>query len=351
MARTKKTAEAIVETAPPIIAYKGFNQDFACTPDGKLFQYEVGKSYQHDGDVVACGSGFHACEHPLNVFTYYPPATSRYAVVELGGKTAREKGGDTKIAAAEITIRAELQLPELVAAAIRYVFDRAKWISGPFASGNGEGVKETKDGGAATASGWQGAATASGWRGAATASGDWGAATASGIEGAATASGDWGAATASGYQGAATASGIEGAATASGPWGAATASGEQGAATASGIGGAATASGTRGAATASGYQGAATASGDWGAATASGWRGAATASGTRGAATASGIEGAATASGYEGKARGKDGCALFLVERSTNGEILSAWAGIVGRDGVKPDTFYRLADGKPVEVD
>ncbi|RWF03116.1 MAG: hypothetical protein EOS43_05590 [Mesorhizobium sp.] len=242
MARTKKTAEAIVETAPPIIAYKGFNQDFACTPDGKLFQYEVGKSYQHDGDVVACGSGFHACEHPLNVFTYYPPATSRYAVVELGGKTAREKGGDTKIAAAEITIRAELQLPELVAAAIRYVFDRAKWISGPFASGNGEGVKETKDGGAATASGWRGAATASGTRGAATASGD------------------------------------------------------------------------------------------------------------QGAATASGRRGAATASGYEGKARGRDGCALFLVERSTSGEILNAWAGIVGKDSIKANTFYRLADGNPIEV-
>ncbi|RWQ56510.1 MAG: hypothetical protein EOS82_03165 [Mesorhizobium sp.] len=296
MARTKKTAEAIVETAPPIIAYKGFNQDFACTPDGKLFQYEVGKSYQHDGDVVACGSGFHACEHPLNVFTYYPPATSRYAVVELGGKTAREKGGDTKIAAAEITIRAELQLPELVAAAIRYVFDRAKWISGPFASGNGEGAKETKDGGAATASGIEGAATASGTRGAATASGTRGAATASGYQGAATASGWRGAATTSGYQGAATASG----------W--------------------------RGAATASGDQGAATASGD------------------QGAATASGTRGAATASGYEGKARGKDGCALFLVERSTNGEILNAWAGIVGRDGIKADTFYRIADGKPVEV-
>jgi hypothetical protein len=318
-----------------IVAYKGFNQDFCCTPDGKVFQFEVGKTYMIDGPVIACESGFHACEHPLNVFAYYPPATSRFAVVELGGKTQR-KGDDTKIAAAEITIKAELRLPELIAAAIKYVTDRVKWIDGTTATADGEGVKSRKDRGAATASGDCGAATASGYQGAATASGYQGVATASGDCGAATASGDWGAATASGQQGAATASGYQGAATASGDWGAATASGDCGAATASG------------------YQGAATASGDWGAATASGMRGAATASGMRGAATASGIGGAATASGFEGKARGKDGCALFLVERSTSrstsGTIVNAWAGIVGRDGIKADTFYRLADGKPIEV-
>ena len=107
----------------------------------------------------------------------------------------------------------------------------------------------------------------------------------------------------------------------------------------------------RGAATASGYQGAATASGNWGAATASGWRGAATASGDGGAATASGTRGAATATGYEGKARGAEGCAIFLVERRPGSEIAHAWAGIAGRDGIKPNQFYRLVDGKPVEVE
>jgi hypothetical protein len=106
-----------------------------------------------------------------------------------------------------------------------------------------------------------------------------------------------------------------------------------------------------GAATASGYQGAATASGDWGAATASGEQGAATASGWRGAATASGWRGAATATGYKGKARGKDGCALFLVERSVEGEILSVWAGVVGRDGIEADQYYELRSGKPEKAD
>jgi hypothetical protein len=349
MPRAKKTTAAkpeTVEAEATITAYKGFDADLSC----RGFRFELGGTYRHDGKVAACESGFHACAHPLDVFRHYPPATSRYAVVELGGETARHHE-DSKIAAAEITIRAEIRLPDMIAAAVKYVFDRATWISGHFAEGEREGVKQTKHGGAATASGRWGAATASGWRGAATASGSWGAATASGYQGAATASGTGGAATASGEQGAATASGTGGAATASGDWGAATASGWRGAATASGWRGAATASGYQGAATASGRWGAATASGTRGAATASGRWGAATASGYQGAATASGDWGAATATGYEGKARGANGCALFLVERAANGDILHVWGGIAGRDGVEPDTFYRLAGGKPVAVE
>jgi hypothetical protein len=136
------------------------------------------------------------------------------------------------------------------------------------------------------------------------------------------------------------------------PNGAATASGDYGAATASGHYGAATASGDYGAATASGHSGAATASGHSGAATASGYSGAATASGHSGAATASGHSGAATASGHSGRARGAKGCALFLVYRDEkNGAILHVWAGVAGKDGIKPMTFYALdKDGKPQEI-
>ncbi|HEX5320596.1 MAG TPA: hypothetical protein VFW46_15640, partial [Stellaceae bacterium] len=87
--------------------------------------------------------------------------------------------------------------------------------------------------------------------------------------------------------------------------------------------------------------------------TASGYCGAATASGDCGAATASGNCSAATASGFNGEARGAKGCALFLVNRDRNsGAIRHAWAGIVGQDEIKPDTFYRLGDdGKPVECE
>jgi hypothetical protein len=366
MPRAKKAATA--ETIPTI-AYKGFHDDLTCRPEGKVFQFEIGQTYKHEGTVKACKGGFHVITgHPLALFQYYAPAGTRICQVEISGAMDTDDGGE-KTAAEILTVGKEIGLTQLILDAVKWVTDRAKLVEGDHTAGDSEQVKNEDYGGAATASGYQGAATASGdWGaatasgpgGAATASGEQGAATASGRRGAATASGYQGAATASGYQGAATASGYQGAATASGDWGAATASGTRGAATASGTRGAATASGWRGAATASGEQGAATASGEQGAATASGEQGAATASGTRGAATASGKRGAATASGYqgaatasgfEGRARGKDGCALFLAERSTNGDIVNVWAGIAGRDGIKPDTWYSLRGGKPVEVD
>ncbi|MBN8968972.1 MAG: hypothetical protein J0G95_10985 [Rhizobiales bacterium] len=80
------------------------------------------------------------------------------------------------------------------------------------------------------------------------------------------------------------------------------------------------------------------------------WKNAEKVTGDNEGATASGTRGAATASGYAGIARGANGCALFLVERDDNYNIINVWAGIVGRDVIKSDTFYRLEGGKPVEV-
>jgi hypothetical protein len=287
-----------------IRAIKGFDANLQC----RGFQFEVGKTYHADGEIILCGNGFHAIpedQHPLSVFGYYPPARSRFCVVEVAGKTMRE--GD-KIAAETLTVTREIGLSDLVAEAVKWVIDRSCQ----------EGL---------TASGYQGAATASGLHGAATASGYQGAATASGLHGAATASGDWGAATASGYQGAATASGDRGAATASGDLGAATASGDLGAATASG------------------YQGAATASGD---------RGAATASGLHGAATASGESSCAMATGFYGRVRGEiDGVDLFareLVWDDGKYTRKSIACGTTGVGGIKAGVWYRCEGGKLVEA-
>jgi hypothetical protein len=348
---TKTKAEA----SPVVVSYKGFGLDWKC----RDFQYAPGESYEHKGGVVACPTdeqakngmaGFHACEYPLHVLRYYKPGTSKFAVVEQSGTLSRHDE-DSKIASSRISIKAEISLTDLIKASVKYTMDRCTPAKGAESDEPNKVVKAEGKNKSCTASGNSGAATASGDSGAATASGYSGAATASGYYGAATASGNYGAATASGYSGAATASGNYGAATASGDSGAATASGYSGAATASGNYGAATASGNYGAATASGYSGAATASGNYGAATASGNYGAATASGYSGAATASGNSGAATASGDSGKARGQDGCALFLVFRDSARKIVHAKAAIVGRDGIKADTYYKLsASGEFVEA-
>ena len=307
-----------------IKAYKGFDKDLSC----RGFKYEVGKEYEETGDIKACEKGFHACPYPLDVFSHYTPAWSRFCEVEQSGKI--DDSESDKVCSSKIRIGAELDIRGLVKAAVSYVKERCTNEC------NAEPGKPATAGdyGAATA-GYSGAATA-GNHGAATA-GDCGAATA----------GDCGAATA-GNHGAATA-GNHGAATA-GNHGAATAS-DHGAATA-GDCGAATA-GDCGAATA-GDCGAATA-GDCGAATA-GNHGAATA-GDCGVATArgkalTGYNGLSVARGKNVQVKGGIGAILVIAEERDNTYDIVDWkAVVVDGEVVKADTWYRLENGELVEVD
>ena len=99
-----------------IRTYKGFDKDLKC----REFQYEIGKEYTHNGPVEACVSGFHACEQPIDVFSYYAPANSRYCETEQSGEMSR-KGDDSKIASEKIKIGAEIGIPGIVKAQIEYV--------------------------------------------------------------------------------------------------------------------------------------------------------------------------------------------------------------------------------------
>ena len=92
-----------------IIAYKGFNKDFKC----RDFQYEVGKTYEMDGNIKCCGRGFHACESPMDVFDYYDMLTSRFAEVEQSGEIDKVDNS-TKICSSRIKIKAELKLADII---------------------------------------------------------------------------------------------------------------------------------------------------------------------------------------------------------------------------------------------
>ena len=174
-----------------LVAYKGFNADWTC----RDFKYEVGKTYE-ESNADLCKAGFHACEYPLDILSYYPP-TGQMAVVELED-VSDEKELDTKRVAKKITIKASISLCDLITASVKYTMERVT-VSGA-ASNSG-------DRGAASNSGVSGAASNSGDSGAASNSGDRGAASNSGDSGAASNSGDRGAASNSGYSGAASNSG------------------------------------------------------------------------------------------------------------------------------------------------
>ncbi|EBH8909764.1 hypothetical protein ACE2PP_005239 [Salmonella enterica] len=195
-----------------IVTFKGFNKDLKC----RDFQFEIGKTFHHDGKVEACGSGFHACECPFDVFSYYPPAESRYAETISFGVTDREEEGDTKIASASITIKAELTLPQFIQRGIEWLWSKIdKSLEQQIMTGNQSAATNTGYQSAATNTGYQSAATNTGNQSAATNTGNWSAATNTGNQSAATNTGYRSAAEVSGSQSVAASLGKEGKARAS----------------------------------------------------------------------------------------------------------------------------------------
>ena len=111
-----------------IKSYKGFNKDMTC----RGFQFEEGKEYETE-KAVACESGFHACEYPLDVFSYYNPAESVFHEVEQSGVIDR-KDDDSKIASTKIKIGASINIAGMVKAAIEYTnarIDKSKKSNEP----------------------------------------------------------------------------------------------------------------------------------------------------------------------------------------------------------------------------
>ncbi|EHP6178789.1 hypothetical protein KJH72_004720 [Escherichia coli] len=286
-----------------IVTFKGFNKDLKC----RDFQFEIGKTFHHEGKIEACGSGFHACECPFDVFCYYSPADSRFAETISFGVTDREEGGDTKIASASITIKGELTLPQFIQRGIEWIWSKIdKSLEQQIMTGDWSAATNTGDWSAATNTGYQSAATNTGNRSAATNTGNRSAATNTGNRSAATNTGDWSAATNTG---------------------------------------------NRSAATNTGDWSAATNTGDWSAATNTGYRSAATNTGDRSAAEVSGSQSVAASLGIEGKARASENGAIVLCYRDEDGVLIHIRASKVGENGIRPDTWYQLdEDGEFIEV-
>ena len=112
----------MAEENKEIIAYKGFNQDWTC----RGYRYEIGKTYEHKEYVEVCESGFHACEYPLDVFSYYNPSESKFAVVKMSGKISKGTD-DSKIASAKITVDAEINIYEMAQKAVEWIKGKIDW--------------------------------------------------------------------------------------------------------------------------------------------------------------------------------------------------------------------------------
>ena len=284
-----------------IKGYKGFDKELKC----RGFLYEVDKEYEQGGEIKCCNNGFHFCENPFDVFSYYPPNDSRYCEVHGSGKYDKDND-DSKVSVSKIKIGFEIGLKGLIDAGIKFILDKVNW-------------KESK----------------------ATNTGDRSAATNTGNQSAATNTGDRSAATNTGYQSAATNTGNQSAATNTGYQSAAANTGNQSAATNTGYQSAATNTGDRSAATNTGDESAATNTGN---------QSAATNTGNRSAASVEGFESIAIVTGYDCKAKGSLGCWIVLTERGewdgNTYPIKCVKSFKVDGKKVKSNTWYKLINGK-----
>ena len=183
-----------------IKGYKGFNKNLQC----RDFQYKINGEYEEKGKIKTCSNGFHFCEEPFDVFSYYPPCSedgeNRYCEVEGSGNIDRDDD-DSKIASSKIKIKAEIGLNGIIKAGINFILEKIDW--------NNNSATNTGDRSAATNTGDRSAATNTGYRSAATNTGYQSAATNTGDRSAATNTGDQSAATNTGYRSAAIVNGEE----------------------------------------------------------------------------------------------------------------------------------------------
>ena len=103
----------------PVKAYKGFNKHMQCTLNGKIFQYEIGKEYKED-KADLCHCGFHACENPLDVLSYYNNIDDKFCEVELD-KIDPNRNKDSKICGKKIKIGIEIGFLGLFKAGIEWI--------------------------------------------------------------------------------------------------------------------------------------------------------------------------------------------------------------------------------------
>ena len=136
-------------------SYKGTELNLKC----RDFRYEVGKEYEVDGDVGLCKNGFHACESPLDVFTYYSPPESRFFEVTQYGYI---DSCDDKTVSSKIKLNVELGIIGLCKAHIDWVYSKIKKSNTN--TGERSASSNTGDYSAASNTGYCGVAIAWGYK-------------------------------------------------------------------------------------------------------------------------------------------------------------------------------------------
>ena len=108
-----------------IKGYKVFNSDWTC----RGFQYKVGETYIHNGNIKMCGSGFHFCQKASDCFSYYQfDSNNKVAEIEAIGLV--ETSGNKSVTDKIVIVR-EIPWQELLT-----IVNKGKDCTGLFNTGN-----------------------------------------------------------------------------------------------------------------------------------------------------------------------------------------------------------------------
>jgi hypothetical protein len=276
------------------------------------YQFTIGKTHEHDGEIAMCESGFHCIDgNPLDVLDYYPliagdGSLNRFASVIAHGEVKRD--GSSKIVTGKLTVCAELKIPDLISSAVKFVMDACKGKAG-------DNIQA--------------------------ASGDYSKLAASGYYSKLAASGNSSKLAASGNNSQLAASGNNSQLAASGDYSKLAASGNNSQLAASG---------NNSQLAASGYYSQLAASGHSSKLAASGNSSKLAASGDSSQLAASGKNSVIAAAAHGCTATGAEGTWISLAEFDRNGKCIGFATGCIGKDGLKPNTAYIAKNGKLVEV-
>jgi hypothetical protein len=363
-----------------IKGFKGFSKDLKC----RYFQYEEGKEYETD-NAKACESGFHACEYPLDVFSYYAPSNSVFHEVEQSGKLDKNNN-DSKVASTKIKIGLRVDIKTIVEASIKFIFEKVKWLKKSQATGYNAGSQATgyKAGSQATgnyagsqATGYKAGSQATGYKAGSQATGYKAGSQATGYKAGSQATGNYAGSQATGNYAGSQATGDKAGSQATGDNAGSQATGYNAGSQATGDKAGSQATGDNAGSQATGYNAGSQATGYRAGSQATGYRAGSQATGYRAGSQATGNYSMSSVNGYKSSssiidteiiksknavaigigisciAKAPIGCWIVLAEseKDSNGNfnIISIKSVQIDGKKIKADTFYKLAKGKFVE--
>ena len=94
-----------------VIGYKGFDSKLR----GMGMQFEVGKTFEVDGDPKTVRNGMHFCTEPFGVFDYYPRRCgNRYCIEEALSQISTDNNLNTRASTNKMRIIEEISEDEMV---------------------------------------------------------------------------------------------------------------------------------------------------------------------------------------------------------------------------------------------